>query len=407
MGGGWLFLASLLLLAAILLHQGTLLLVSLLLFLISGISHLWARYAMNRLEYSRKLSTNRAFWGEEVNLEIGIANRKLLPLPWVRIDDELDEGITLLAGKTTPSHKPGRVVLRKLLPLGWYHRITHVYPIRCLRRGYFAFGPTRIKAGDYFGLYEREKEIQDLSYLMVYPRIVPLEELGIPSRDPFGDIRLRSHLFQDPVRAVGTRDYAYGDPLKHIHWKTTARVRRLQTKVFEHTTTMDMGLFLDVRTLAPPLWGEVPQLLETAVVAAASIASYATSHGYRVGLFVNQSYRYSNRTMRLAPSSHPDQFMHILEALAQVNSPEYFSIDKLVQREGYNLPWVSTMVVVTAAPTAALISALISFRRAGRPVSLVRVGGEKFTSSPAGLTVYHVPAEIPWEKVESVRVVPA
>ena len=406
MGSGWLFIASVLLIAAILLHQGTLLLVSLLLFLVSGVARIWAKYALSRLEYSRKLSTNRAFWGEEVNLEISIANRKILPLPWVRVEDELDEGLTLLAGKTSPSHKPSRVVLQNLFPLGWYRRITHVYPMRCLHRGYFSFGPAKIRSGDHFGLNEREKEIQDLTYLMVYPKVVPLNELGIPSRDPFGDIRLRSHVFQDPVRAVGTRDYAYGDPLKHIHWKTTARVRKLQSKVFEHTTTMDMAIFLDVRTLEPPYWGEVPQLLETAVIAAASIASYAIDHGYRAGLFVNQSYRYSNHPMRLPPSSHPDQFLHILEALAQVISPEMLSIDRLVRREGFNLPWVSTMVVVTAAPTTTLISALVGFRRAGRPVSLVLVGGEKPASTLEGLTVYHVPAEVPWEKVESIGVIP-
>jgi uncharacterized protein (DUF58 family) len=288
--------------------------------------------------------------------------------------------------------------------MGWYHRRTHIYPIRCLQRGYFSFGPARMRSGDYFGLFEQEKEISNPDYLMVYPRIVPLNELGIPSRDPFGDIRLRTHIFQDPVRAVGTRDYVHGDPLKNIHWKTTARVCRLQTKVFEHTTTMDMALFLDARTLVPPLWGTMPQLLETAVVAAASIASYAIDHGYRVGLFVNQSYRYRNQPMRLPPSSHPDQFMHILEALAQVIAPEFTPINKLVQQEGYRLPWVSTMVVVTAAPTATLISILAGFRRAGRQVALIVVGGERITYSPDGLTVYHIPAEVPWEKVESIGI---
>jgi uncharacterized protein (DUF58 family) len=296
--------------------------------------------------------------------------------------------------------------LHNLFALGWYRRITRIYPMRCLKRGYFSFGPVKIKSGDYFGLYEREEEIAEPDYLMVYPRVVPLEELGIPSRDPFGDIRLRSHVFQDPVRAVGTRDYSSGDPLKHIHWKTTARVRKLQTKVFEHTTTMDMALFLDVRTIEPPYWGDIPQFLEMGIIAAASISSYAINHGYRVGLFANQSYRYSNQPMRLPPSSHPDQFMHILEALAQIISPELVPIDRLVQREAYSLPWVSTMVVITAAPTASLLSVLTGFRRTGRPVSLIQIGGERPTPGLEGIRVYHVPAEVPWEKAESIAVLP-
>lgn len=404
MGSGWLFLASLLLLIAIIVRQAPLLLIAILLFLIYGTVQLWARYALERVEYSRRLSTARAFFGEEVKLEISVANRKLLPLPWIHIEEEMDEELTLLAGDTTASHKPKRVLLHNLLSLGWYHRVTRVYPIRCLRRGYFTFGPTRIQVGDYFQFRLREKEVGNPTHLMVFPRIVPLSELGIPSRDPFGELRLRRHLFQDPVRVVTTRDYVCGDPMKRIHWKATARVQRLQSKVFEPTTSTDLAIFLDVRTVQPPLWGEVTQLLETAVMATASIAKYALDADYRVGLYVNQPYRNSDQLMRLPPSSHPDQLQRILEALAQVISPELVPIDRLVQGEGGSLPWASTLVVVTAAPTPALLATMRTFRRAGRPVALALVGGERPEFSTDGLPLYHVPAEVPWEKAESVEV---
>jgi uncharacterized protein (DUF58 family) len=404
LGGGWLFLASVLLLVAVILRQAPLLLIAILLFFIYGAVQLWAKYALERVEYSRRLSTARAFFGEEVTLEISVANRKLLPLPWIHIEEELDEELTLLAGNTSASHKPKRVLLHNLLSLGWYHRVTRVYPIRCLRRGYFSFGPTRIQVGDFFQFRLREKEVGNPTYLAVYPRVVPLAELGIPSRDPFGELRLRRHLFQDPVRVVTTRDYAYGDPMKRIHWKATARVQRLQSKVFEHTTSMDLAIFLDVRTVRPPLWGEVTQLLETAVMATASIAKYASDEGYRVGLYVNQPYRNSDQMMRLPPSSHPDQLPHILEALAQVISPELVPIDRLVQGEGGGLPWASTLVVVTAVPTPALLATMTAFRRMGRPMALVLVGGERPEFSANGLPLYQVPAEVPWEKTESVQV---
>jgi hypothetical protein len=37
-------------------------------------------------------------------------------------------------------------------------------------------------------------------------------------------------------------------------------------------------------------------------------------------------------------------------------------------------------------------------------VALVVVGGERIAYSADGLTVYHVPAEVTWEKVESIGV---
>ncbi len=408
MGQGWLLLASAALVLAALLRQGGLLLVAVLLLMLYGVSQIWAKYALRRVEYTRHLSATRAFCGDEITFEISLANRKVLPLPWEQIDEELDEQLLLPeAVVTSPSHRPGRVVLRNIMPVGWYHKVKRVYPIRCTKRGYFSFGPTRVQSGDYFRFRVQEMEVEDPVNLIVYPRIVPLSQLGIPSRDPFGDLLLRRHLFQDPVRVASIREYAPGDPLKRIHWKATARVGRLQTKVFEHTTTTDLVIFFDVRTVKHPFWGEVAQLLETGAIAAASIANHAIDKGYRVGLYVNHPYPDSASLIRIKPSSHPEQLQHVLEALAMVAPTESVAIDRLVRQEGGNLPWVSTLVAVTAVPTPALVSALETFHRAGRPVALVLIGGEKPKFNMDGLAMYHVPAEIAWEKVDTMGVSPA
>lgn len=408
MGRGWLLLVAVLVVLAAALRQGSLLLVAALLLILYAVAQLWAKYSLTRLEYSRRLSTSRAFHGDEVTLEISVANRKILPLPWVQIDEELDEQLSLPDSVITEaSHMTGRIILRNLMPLGWYHKVTRVYRVRCRKRGYFAFGPTMIQSGDYFRFQVQRMQVEDPVYLTVYPRIVPLEELGIRSREPFGDLRLQRHLFEDPVRAASIRDYAPGDPMKRIHWKASARVGRLQTRVFEHTTSTDFAIFLDVRTVKVPLWGEVTQLLEMGAIAAASIASYAVEKGYRVGLYVNHPYPHGGQIIRLGPSSHPDQLQHILEALAMVGPAETVSIERFVRQESVNLPWVSTLVAVTAVPTPGLVSALSAFHRIGRPVALVIIGSEDPEFSRDGVPCYHVPAETLWEDLEMVAVNPA
>jgi len=80
-GTYWLWIAGLLFFAGLLMHQVPLLLVSLLLLLVRGITVVWERYSLKRIEFRRQLSTKRAFFGEEVVLELDIANRKPLPLP--------------------------------------------------------------------------------------------------------------------------------------------------------------------------------------------------------------------------------------------------------------------------------------------------------------------------------------
>ncbi len=405
MGNYWFLIPLLLFIGSLILHQVPLLLVSLLLFLAGVVAKLWGRYCLSRVEYHRRLGSNRIFWGEEVQLEVEITNRKLLPLFWLQIDDEVPSEVTFLKGKTSPSGTPNRFVLNNLLSLSWYHRVTRRYPVKCLQRGYFTFGPAKISSGDLFGFSKKEMAIPEVSNLMVYPRIVPLEKLGIPARQPFGDIRLEKHLFQDPVLTSGVRDYNSSDNLKQIHWKTTARRGRLQTKIFEPTTTVDMGIFLDVRTVKPPFWGSVPHLLELGIITAASVSSYALSKGYRVGLYVNQN-RGTGResTVKLAPSQHTDQQLRILEILAQVHQTETMPISRLILKEAKNIPWGSTVVVISAVATDALLASLNRIKRAGRKVALIIIGGSEIGTSRDGLTVYRVDDEVLWTELETLSI---
>jgi uncharacterized protein (DUF58 family) len=400
-GDYWLVIAVIIFIVGLILHQVLLALVALLFLLAGGASRLWNRFCLHRLEFRRHLSRDRVFFGEEIVYEIQVDNRKPLPLPWLQIEDELPEKVTLLKGKSVATSED-RAVLTNMFPVNMYHRVRRRFPMRCDQRGTFIFGPTTVRSGDLFGFFRKEKRVEDLGYLFVYPRLVPLARLGIASRQFFGDIRLKQHLFQDPVLTAGVRDYVPGDSLKRIHWKSTARLGRLQTRLFEPTTTVDISLFLDVRTLKAPLWGSVFQLQELGIITAASIAQYALGAGFRVGLYVNQITRFSEGPVRVPHSRHPDQLVHILEALAQLHQIETVPIHEFIRREAANLPWGSTLLVIAAQPTAELQSALLDLKRAGRSVALVKVGGAEPEEGEKLYPVLHVPDKVAWEVVQEI-----
>ncbi len=400
-GDYWLFIAVLILIISLALHQVPLALISLLFILTGGVSRLWNRYCLHRVEYRRRLSQNQAFFGDEIVFEIEVTNRKPLPLPWLQIEDELPEKVTLLKGKTTTTQEE-RVILNNIFPINMYHRVKRRFPMRCLQRGIFIFGPTNIRSGDLFGFFRKDMKIDKLDYLLVYPRLVPLEKLGIPSQQLFGDIRLKTHLFQDPVLTAGVRDYHSGDSLKRIHWKSTARLGKLQTKVYEPTTTIDISIFLDVRTLRAPLWGSVVQLQELGIMAAASISQQALKDGFRVGLYVNQITRFSSGMVTVPHSQHPDQLLHILEALAQLHQVETVPMVRFLRQEASNLPWGSTLLVISAQPVNELLGALLDLKRVGRSVALVQVGGSVPEVSAGNLKVYHISDDVAWDLVKQI-----
>jgi uncharacterized protein (DUF58 family) len=401
-GDAWIIIAAIILIISLVLHQVPLALVALLFILTGGVSRLWNKYCLRRIEYKRRLSHNQVFFGEEVTLEIEVSNRKPLPLPWIKIEDDLPDKLTLLKGKATQSIEE-RMTLTNIFPIGMYNRVKRRFPMKCTRRGAFLFGPTRIQSGDLFGFFRRDMQIEKLDYLLVYPRLVPLEKLGISSHQLFGDIRLKQHLFQDPVLTAGVREYSPGDALKRIHWKSTARLGRLQTKIYEPTTTIDISIFLDVRTLKEYLWGSVDQLQEMGIIAAASLSQHALNAGFRVGLYVNQMTRFSHGLVTVPPSSHPDQLLRLLEALAQIHQVESIPMTRYIREEAASLPWGSTLVVISAQPDEKLMATLLDIKRVGRSVTLITIGSEVKDVSAAHFPVYRVSDEVAWELIKEIK----
>jgi len=97
----------------------------------------------------------------------------------------------------------------------------------------------------------------------------------------------------------------------------------------------------------------------------------------------------------------------VLEALAQVQGMPLISIDELVSSEARGLSWPATIAVITAVPTAALMSSLRRLRRAGRRVALILVGSQAgMYPVPDGIPAYYVPDDVPWQDLDSLVISP-
>lgn len=81
---------------------------------------------------------------------------------------------------------------------------------------------------------------------MVYPNIYTLKDNRKASPLKPGDYEYKHSLFQDLFSPIGTRDYQAGDQFHHIHWKASARMQQLQTKVFTQVANESVLLVLNV-----------------------------------------------------------------------------------------------------------------------------------------------------------------
>jgi uncharacterized protein (DUF58 family) len=395
-----LYLIGGVLVGGLLLREAELFVVGLILGLVAAVSWVWQRYCLVGLGYRRSLGQARAVFGEEVSLTLEIVNDKPLPLAWLEIEDTVPgPGLTLTPAHVGPSHLPGRRLLRILLSVHWYERVRRHYRVTCRARGFHAFGPATMRTGDVFGLATQEIEIPGEDYLLVYPKIVSLARLRLPARNPFGDVPLRRQwLFEDPLRTVGVRDYRPGDSPRRLHWKATARAsgQALQVKLFEPTTTQRLHVLLNIST-GGPNWswqGYDPEVLEALVTTAASVANWATERGFLLGLAANAKLFRSSGTVRIPPSREPRQLMHVLEALARLVPLPTMSAETLVDVEGHNLAYGTTVVMVTAFADEALLGQLGRLRRAGhQPVLLLVTSAEEPLAPLNGLPAFAIRVE--------------
>ena len=147
---------ALLLIASLLSRLTPLFILTLALFLAAALARLWNRYCLTGLEYRRHFSRTRVEFGDTVDLDIEIVNRKLLPLAWVEIDDEFPRQLAPERTDVARSFKPERVIVHRLVALRPFERVRRRYRLHCNFRGEYEFGPVLIRTGDLFGLVARE-----------------------------------------------------------------------------------------------------------------------------------------------------------------------------------------------------------------------------------------------------------
>lgn len=393
-GEGWLLITLTLLVISIITAQVPLLLLTTLVFLSGLLVRVWSQFALARVSHEHGLSHDHAFFGETVEVDVTVSNRKMLPLPVVQVTLEAPDELRVLRGSVTPAAgNPFRVNLTSFLAVGWYRRVTRRYQIECTKRGYYTFGPSTISVRDPFGFTSRDAAYAATRRLVVYPRVLPLRALGLPSTEILGERRVKRQLFEDPLRIVTSREYVPGDPLNRINWRSTARQGTLQTRVLESTSTPNVAVFLDVNTMESRFQAPSEPLLESAVSVAASIASHAITSRYEVGVYVNEAYRGTREMIRFAPSRNPGHLTQVLTGLAHPLGWPLHSIDRMLATEARSLPWTASILVVTAAPTPHLLGTLRRFTRAGRRVALALVGPRAAAVVPNDLPTFVIPPD--------------
>ena len=413
-GPRWWLLVMILIVLSLFMRYDLLFLFALLLALGAASALLWSHFCMHSLTYQRKLKNDRIFCGQETALSIVVTNAKPLPLAWLWISDQFPPGLSLITGKlaglATSGNGENNVheqegerfsYLYDLMSLRWYERVQRTYRVRGDKRGAYYFGPAALMSGDLFGFEKKYRRETQRTRLLVYPKVVPVQELGLPFERPAGEFKARRKVIQDPLRMATVREYVPGDSIRHIHWKNSARTMQLQTKVFDPSARPTLLLFCDLQTDFYP-YNFVPEYLELVITTCASIALHSLEMRQAVGLYVNGGPPDAGHWTFVPSGRSPAQGTKILDALAPLVGFRLVPLYLLIRRSMSALAFGSTVMAVTAQPTPELFVTLFSLRNAGHPVVLL-TAGDNTPKVPALFTHYHLGGRDAWHRLEALE----
>ncbi len=391
----WIVAAILILLLALIFDFGLLAYAMYALLGVLVASRWLTRHWAENLSAMRECNRLTAEIGDTVAVVVRVENRSRVPVPWLLLEDLLPRQALL--------HDPpnlrvvGRRVQLSMLMGGGVKSL--LYQLQCNRRGYYQLGPLVLETGDLFGLHRRYRVLSDPHFLLVLPKVMPLEGFDIASRRPIGEVRMSYRLYEDPTRIAGVREYLPGDPLNRVHWKATARTGILHSKIYEPSTVAGITILLDFHQDSHDPRHE-PVRSELAVTAAASLANAVYEMGQQIGLVTNgrdaadrirvEGWDYDLRTRdaarkaasmaeasdRLRPvvvdtRRGADQLRQIFETLARLELTDGLQLPELLGETTGRMPRDATVVAILPSVSERNAVALGNLKRQGFAVTVV------------------------------------
>lgn len=333
-------------------------------------------FSMRGIQLSRQARTLRASAGDVFEEHFEVRNSTWPSCLWLEI---INKSNLPMAGGS-----------RVLTGIGPHQRRFYTSRTLLYQRGAYLLGPTSVSSGDPFGLFAIQKQVPAKDTLVVLPMIFPITDFPPPPGLLPGGKAIRLRTTDVTPHAAGVREYVPGDPMKRIHWPSTAHRGRFMVKEFEQDPQADIWLFLDAQRdvqasmpeqalafIEDGWWLRRPNVslprdtFEYVISAAASLARYFLLDRRAVGLACA-----AGMTTIVPAERGERQITKIMETLAFLKPDGKMPLLGLVTMRAKLLPIGSGVILITPSARPELLLAVEDLlRRKLRPiVVLIKAG---------------------------------
>ncbi len=339
--------------------------------LLPGLAWLWVRFLARPVTMRRRTGHRELVEGGKVEVAIEVRSEEgLLPGRAVVVErvmrDELWEVPVVRAGS----------VLRGR------------YQLERVPRGRYDLEAAELLIADPFGLAEAHLDLNRRDTILVYPRVYELDGVFTDSGAAGGD-EGRALLHRTAGYDLHSiRDFQQGESLRRVHWRSTAKRRKLMVKELTETPRDEAAVLLD-GDLSTVIGPRGDSSFDAAVRASASLLGRMVSLGQRCSLVVH-----GNARQRLRIQASGGEWGGVMALLAAVQADAERPLHMMLSgigtgSEAADSVDAARLFVVTAGLSPALADRLLALRSFRRDVALVWVDAATY----AGRRTGHGPEE--------------
>jgi hypothetical protein len=242
----------------------------------------------------------------------------------------------------------------------------------CTRRGVFTLGPWSLQITDPFGFFSVTLVHFETESIAVYPQVVQLPHIALPRGLETGPSRAHQRTETASVDVAQTRMYQPPDPLRLIHWRSTAHRGELVVRTIDTEISGDLWIVVDLDASVQA--GTAPESTEEyAIILAASLADRTLHQNRAVGLLAH-----GQRETLLVPGRGQNHMWRLLHALAAAKATGTHPLAEVLHGMRDTLGQGTTILVITASCEPDWLDALLPLTRFGIAPGVVLLDAESF-----------------------------
>lgn len=321
------------------------------------VGYIWMWQLAAHLYGSRQLRFGWVAVGDRLEERFDLVNNSTIPALWVEIIDYTNiPGYNTAVVRSVPANQQDH----------WRQAAI------CQQRGLFSLGPWAIRSSDPFGLFQMTHFYSQTQEIIIHPPIHGRLPIPLPTGTSSGQARVRRRSWQATTNAATVRSYHPGDPLRWIHWPTSAHRDSLYVREFDQDATGDIWILLDCEA-AVQLGSGADGTIEQAVLLGASLAARAVRQNRAVGLA-----GYGRSPQIVHTGNGQGQQWRILRALALLDADGTTTLNKALQDLGRIAKRGAAVIIITPSGEADWLPELVRLAQHGVESDVVLLERQSF-----------------------------